>query len=60
MLMSYLCSVNLKYEIYAPTRNNLRAHGGGGILLKIGLDTKYQHLSINNLKFKNYGIESKS
>ena len=54
-IMPYLCIVNLREEIYAPTRKNLRAHGGGGF--------SHRNATLGeckNLKIKDYGIESKS
>ena len=35
MVLLYLCIVNLREEIYAPTRKNLRAHGGGEISIEM-------------------------
>ena len=34
-IMPYLCIVDLREEIYAPTRKNLRAHGGGDFSIEM-------------------------
>ena len=35
MVLLYLCIVDLREIICAPTRKNLRAHGGGGFSIEM-------------------------
>ena len=48
-------------ENCAPTRENLRAHGGGGFSHRNATRERVNfQFSIINFQFKNYGTESKS
>ena len=60
MPMSYLCIVDLRVKIYAPTRKNLRAHGGGGFSHRNETLGECKNLKIKEFKIRDYGIESKS
>ena len=50
MPLLYLCIVDLREKIYAPTRKNLRAHGGGGFSHRNATLGECKNLKIKELK----------
>ena len=60
MPLLYLCIVNLREEICAPTRKNLRAHGGGEISIEMRQrEIKHETLNIKHLKIMALKVKAK-
>ena len=49
MVLLYLCIVDLREKIYAPTRKKIRAHGGGGFSIEMRQrEIKHETLNIKH------------